>query len=238
MSLSNLRAELKQNADPKQATVLRGFFKTGKGEYGEGDIFLGIKVPIQRTIAKNYQNLPLADLLNLLHSKIHEERFTALVLMVNLYQKGDSALKKQIYKAYLADSEWINNWDLVDTSTPQIVGDYLCNFGDVKILDKLAESNLLWDRRIAILATFTFIRNNNFKPTLKIAKILLRDNHDLIHKAVGWMLREVGKKDLTVLKQFLDDHAHEMPRTTLRYAIEKLNRQERNQYLKGHIDTP
>ncbi len=238
MSLNDLRAELKQNADPKQATILRGFFKTGKGEYGEGDIFLGLTVPEQRAIAKNYQNLPLADLLKLLHSKIHEERFTALVLMVNLYQKGDSALKKQIYNAYLANSKWINNWDLVDTSTPQIIGDYLYNFGDVRTLNKLAKSNLLWDRRIAILATFTFIRNNNFKPTLNIAKTLLRDKHDLIHKAVGWMLREVGKKDLKVLKQFLDDHAHEMPRTTLRYAIEKLNRQERNQYLKGHIDTP
>jgi 3-methyladenine DNA glycosylase AlkD len=231
MSLSDLRTELKKNADLKQATILCSFFKTKKGEYGEGDIFLGIKVPIQRKIAKNYQNLPLADLIKLLHSKIHEERFTALVLMVNLYQKGDSTLKKQIYDAYFANSKWINNWDLVDTSTPQIVGDYLYNSGDIRALNKLAKSNLLWDRRIAILATFTFIRNNNFKPTLKIAKMLLRDNHDLIHKAVGWMLREVGKKDLKVLKEFLDEHASQMPRTSLRYAIEKLPRGERDGYL-------
>jgi 3-methyladenine DNA glycosylase AlkD len=231
MSLSDLRADLKQGGTPYRAKICRRFFKTGKGEYGEGDIFLGLTVPEQRTIAKNYQNLPLADLIKLLHSKIHEERFTALVLMVNLYQKGDSTLKKQIYDAYLANSKWINNWDLVDTSTPQIVGDYLYNSGDVRALNKLAKSNLLWDRRIAILATFTFIRNNNFKPTLKIAKTLLRDNHDLIHKAIGWMLREVGKKDLKVLKDFLDDHAHEMPRTALRYAIEKLPRGERDGYL-------
>lgn len=231
MSLIDLRAELKSNSNPQQAAILRRFFKTEKGEYGEGDIFLGIKVPIQRKIAKNYQNLPLANLLKLLHSKIHEERFTALVLMVNLYKKGDDKTKKQIYDAYLSNTKWINNWDLVDTSTPQIVGDYLYNFGDVRVLDKLAKSNLLWDRRIAVLATYTFIRNKDFKPTLTIAKTLLNDKHDLIHKAVGWMLREAGKKHLKTLTNFLDEYAHKMPRTALRYSIEKLPRDERDKYL-------
>jgi len=232
MTLPNLRADLKRHANKQQAQLLQRFFKTKKGEYGEGDIFLGLKVPQIRKVAKNYQNLPLADLIKLLHSKIHEERFTALVLMVNLYQKGDSNLKKKIYEAYLANSKWINNWDLVDTSTPQIVGDYLLNHGDVKVLDKLAKSKLLWDRRIAMLATFTFIRfGNNNKPTLKIAKMLLSDKHDLIHKAVGWMLREAGKRDVASLRGFLDQHAAKMPRTALRYAIEKLEAKEREKYL-------
>ncbi len=231
MSLNELRSDLKQGGTPYRAKICQRFFKTGKGEYGEGDIFLGLTVPEQRTIAKNYQNLPLADLIKLLHSKIHEERFTALVLMVNLYKKGDDKLKHQIYDAYLANSKWINNWDLVDTSTPQIIGDYLYNFGDIKVLDKLAKSDLLWDRRIAMLATYTFIRNRDFKPTIKISKILLGDKHDLIHKAVGWMLREVGKRDIKVLKTFLDEYASQMPRTALRYAIEKLPRGERDGYL-------
>jgi len=231
MSLQDLRADLKKGGTPYRAKICRRFFKTGKGEYGEGDIFLGLTVPEQRGIAKNYQNLPLADLLKLLHSKIHEERFISLVLMVGLYKKGDDELKKQIYDAYLANSKWINNWDLVDTSTPQIVGDYLYNFGDVRVLDKLAQSNLLWDRRIAVLATFPFLKNRDFKPSLRIAKALLNDKHDLIHKAIGWMLREVGKKDLNVLKEFLNKHASQMPRTALRYAIEKLPRGERDGYL-------
>ncbi len=232
MSLNNLRTELKKNAHPTQAIILRKYFKTGKGEYGEGDIFLGIKVPIQRKIAQKYQNLSLSDLVKLLHSKIHEERFTALVLMVNLYKKGDVTKKRLIYKTYLANTKWINNWDLVDTSTPQIIGDYLYNFDDVELLDKLAKSKLLWDRRIAIIATFTFIRHNNFKPTFHISQILFNDNHDLIHKAVGWMLREVGKKDTKALKKFLDQYASQMPRASLRYAIEKFNKKDRDNYLQ------
>ncbi len=231
MSLTNLKAELRKNANPVKAKILSRFFKTKKGEYGEGDIFYGITVPIQRKIAKNYQNLPLADLIKLLHSKIHEERFTTLVLMVNLYKQGNDDLKSEIYNLYLANSKWINNWDLVDTSTPQIVGDYLYNFGDIKVLDKLAKSNLLWDRRIAMLATFTFIRKGDNNPAFKIAKLLLNDKHDLIHKAVGWMLREAGKRDLKSLKDFLDKNASIMPRTALRYAIEKLPRGERDRYL-------
>lgn len=231
MSLSNLRADLKQGGTPYHAKICQRFFKTKKGDYGEGDIFYGLTVPLQRKIAKNYQNLPLNDLIKLLHSKIHEERFTALVLMVAKYQKGSDNVKKQIYEAYLANTKWINNWDLVDTSTPQIVGDYLYNLGDIKILDKLAKSNLLWNRRIAMLATLTFIRQGDVKPTLRIAKQLLGDKHDLIHKAVGWMLREAGKRDLQALKDFLEKNAATMPRTALRYAIEKLPREERDYYL-------
>lgn len=232
MTLNKLRAELNQKANPQKAKILKRFFKTKKGEYGEGDIFYGLTVPTQRKIAKNYQNLPLTDLIKLLHSKIHEERFTALVLMVNLYKKGDEKLKARIYDAYLTNSKWINNWDLVDTSTPQIVGDYLYNFGDVQILDKLAKSNLLWNRRIAMLATFTFTRNGDNKPALKIAQALLNDKHDLINKAVGWMLREVGKRDMKKLKDFLDTHVSKMPRTTLRYAIEKLPKSQKDFYLQ------
>ncbi|MBU2566971.1 DNA alkylation repair protein [Patescibacteria group bacterium] len=231
MALSALRAELKQYASKQRAHICQRFFKTKKGEYGEGDIFLGLSVPQQRKIAKKYQILPLTDIVKLLRSKIHEERFTALVLMVTKYQKGDSDTKKQIFESYLSNTKWINNWDLVDTSTPQIVGDYLYNFGDIKILDKLAKSNLLWDRRIAMLATLTFIRKNEFKPVIKISKILLNDKHDLINKAVGWMLRELGKKDINLLHTFLDENSTKMPRTALRYAIEKLPHNERNKYL-------
>ncbi|MFZ6015050.1 MAG: DNA alkylation repair protein [Patescibacteria group bacterium] len=231
MSLSKLRSELRRHGNKKQADLCQRFFKTKKGEYGEGDVFLGLNVPLQRQIAKKYQNLPLNDLVKLLHSKIHEERFTALVLLVGKYQKGDQDLKSKIFNLYLTNSKWINNWDLVDTSTPQIVGDYLYRFGDVKILDKLAKSKLLWDRRIAVLATFTFIRSGDNKPALKIAKMLLGDKHDLIHKAVGWMLREVGKKDIKLLRNFLDENAAKMPRTALRYAIEKLPQTERKDYL-------
>ena len=232
MSLAQLRTELKQNSSRQRALICQRFFKTKKGEYGEGDVFLGLTVPLQRKIAKNYQNLPLTDLVKLLHSKIHEERFTALVLMVNLYQKGDSDTKTKIYQAYLSNTRWINNWDLVDTSTPQIVGDYLYNNKDIKVLEHLAKSKLLWDRRIAMLATLSFIRHDDFKPVIKISKLLLNDQHDLIHKAVGWMLREAGKRNLKVLKDFLDENASNMPRTALRYSIEKLPRGQRDKYLQ------
>ena len=230
-TITKLKKELKKIASSKQAKILQRFFKTGKGEYGEGDIFLGIKVPIQRKIAKEFKNLKLSDLQKLLNSKIHEERLIALFILISQYINGDEKIKKKIYNFYLKNTKNINNWDLVDSSAPNIVGNYLLN-KPRNILYKLVKSKNLWDRRIAVLATFTFIRNNDFKDIIKIAKTLIKDEHDLIHKATGWMLREVGKRDEKILTQFLNKHIKKMPRTMLRYAIEKLNEEKRKIYLK------
>lgn len=230
-TLDNFKKELNKLADSKQAAVLQRFFKTGKGEYGEGDIFLGIKVPVQRLVAKKYQNLPLAGLQQLLNSKIHEYRLSALFILVAKYQKGDEKIKRLIYNFYLKNSRNINNWDLVDLSAPNIAGDYLLN-KPRNILYKLAKSKNIWEKRIAILSTFTFIRNNQFDDTLKISEILLNDKHDLIHKAVGWMLRELGKRNQKFEEEFLIKHYKKMPRTMLRYAIEKFPDNKRKYYLK------
>ncbi len=242
----SIRSDLRALADKNKAKLLAGFFKTGRGEYGEGDIFLGIMVPNQRMIAKKYLDLPLADVVDLLHSKEHEFRLTALIILVTKYLRTDNeSYKKLIFDEYLANTKWINNWDLVDLSAPQIVGQYLLGQPKAtaeKILTRLAHSQMLWERRIAILATYTFIRNGNHKPTFKIAKILLHDKHDLIHKAVGWMLREVGKRCGTpraregktihaVEKLFLDKYRRIMPRTMLRYAIEHFSNSEKRKYL-------
>jgi len=225
-TLTALKTELQQLADPIQQANLQRFFKTGRGEYGEGDIFFGIKVPLQRKVAKKYQGLPLSDLQKLLNSNIHEYRFTALVLLTHKYNYD----KKNIFEFYLQNSKRINNWDLVDTSAPKIVGDYLLD-KPRKILYQLAKSTNLWERRIAIIATMTFIKNQDFTDTLNIAEILLNDQHDLIHKAVGWMLREVGKQEQTVEETFLNKHYQQMPRTMLRYAIEKFTEEKRKFYL-------
>jgi len=232
MSLKNLRLELKSHYDPIRAQHSQRFFKTAKGEYGHGDVFLGLNVPEQRKITKKYTSLSAVEIFKLLKSKIHEERFTALILLVHKYQNSDDKSKKDIYNQYLKNTKWINNWDLVDTSAPQIVGDYCLRHKDIKTLVRLAHSSYFWDRRIAIVATYNFIRHKNTKPTFTIAKTLLKDSHDLIHKAVGWMLREAGKKDLPRLKSFLDIYAPHMPRTMLRYSIEKLSIKERKLYLK------
>jgi 3-methyladenine DNA glycosylase AlkD len=227
------------------------FFKTGKGQYGEGDVFLGISVPQQRTIAKKYINLPLPALQEMLDNKIHEFRLVALFILVYRYAKSDEKGKKEIADFYLKNTKKVNNWDLVDSSAPYILGDYLyykCHpelvSGSKKIPDqvrndkekiilyKLARSENLWERRIAIITTQGFIRKNRFDDTLKIAEILINDKHDLIHKAVGWMLREVGNRDLKALYGFLDKHYQKMPRTMLRYAIEKLEKEKREFYMK------
>ncbi len=225
--------ELAKLADKKQAAALSRFFKTGKGEYGEGDIFLGIKVPIQRKVAKKY-NLSLAEIDKLLTGKIHEHRLTGLFILIDRYKSADKKEKLEIFNFYLSNTSWINNWDLVDLSSPSIVGNYLLD-KDREILYKLAKSKNLWERRIAILATFAFIKNNEFEDALKIAELLLQDKHDLVHKAVGWMLREIGKRDLGVEERFLMKHYKKMPRTMLRYAIEKLNPERRKKYLDGKI---
>jgi 3-methyladenine DNA glycosylase AlkD len=219
-SLQNLYNDFETLADLKQAAVLQRFFKTGKGQYGYGDIFLGLKVPVQRTLAKKYRDLPLTDVVSLLQSKIHEHRLTALLIFILKYQKADTKAKKEIFNLYLKHRKHINNWDLVDLSAPNIVGHYLLD-KERDILYTLAKSESLWDKRISILATFEFIKNSEAKDTFQIAKILLNEEHDLIHKAVGWMLREVGKRiDRETEETFLKKHYRSMPRTMLRYAIE------------------
>ena len=226
--LTSLEKELKIKANLEKAKILQRFFKTGPGEYGEGDVFLGIVVPEIRKLVKKYSNLKIKEIIKLLHSKIHEERLTALLIMVNKFQVEED--KEKIYNLYLKNTKYINNWDLVDLSADKIIGDYLLN-KPKSILYKLAKSKRIWERRISIIATFNFIKNNKFKETLKIAKILLNDEHDLIHKAVGWMLREVGKRDLKTEEKFLKKYYKKMPRTMLHYAIEKFPEKKRKQYL-------
>ncbi len=226
--LSQLKQDLNNLADKEKAVILSKYFKTGKGQYGEGDSFLGITVPDQRKIAKKYLSLVLEDLENLLQSNIHEHRLTALLILVEKFKKNH---EKNIVDFYLKNIKFVNNWDLVDLSAPNILGKYLFD-KNKDILYKLAKSNSLWERRISIISTYTFIKNNNFQDTLEISKILLNDSHDLIHKALGWMLREVGKKDLNLELEFLNKYKKEMPRTALRYAIEKFDEEKRKFYLK------
>ena len=228
--LDQIKKDLAQLGDPERAKNSHWFFKTGKGQYGEGDIFLGITVPEQRKVAKKYIDLSLDDLRELLKSKIHEHRFTALVILISKYREAEESSKKEIFELYLKNTETINNWDLVDLSAPRIVGDYLLN-KKRSILYKLARSNSLWERRISILSTFIFIDNNDFEDALNISELLLNDEHDLIHKAVGWMLREIGKRDQEIEEQFLNKYCMQMPRTMLRYAIEKFDEKKRTVYL-------
>ncbi len=231
--LNQIKKDLSQLGDPEKARNLSWFFKTEKGQYGEGDIFLGISVPEQRKVAKKYIDLSLDDLQELLNSKIHEHRFTALVILISKYRKAEKSTKTEIFEFYLKNAENINNWDLVDLSAPRIVGDYLLNkeTSARAILYKLAKSNSLWKRRISILSTFAFIDNNDFEDAMNISELLLNDEHDLIHKAVGWALREIGKRDQNVEERFLTKHYLHMPRTMLRYAIEKFNEKKRKKYL-------
>ena len=231
--LKNLRKDLDLYASPKKAEGLKRFFKTGKGQYGEGDIFLGIQVPDSRKIARKYGGIPLEDVLRLLSSKIHEERLIALLIMVEKYRRADETGKETLYKKYLENTQYINNWDLVDLSADKIVGSYLSD-KPKDVLYSLAVSENLWERRIAVLSTFDFIKKGVCEDILNIAKILLNDPHDLIHKAVGWMLREAGKRcSQEVLEGFLLVNYKLMPRTMLRYAIERLPETLRLQYLKG-----
>ena len=227
-----IRAKLLALIDPEKTVILPRFFKTGPGQYGEGDKFHGVVVPKIRKVAVEHACASEVDILALLHSEYHEERMTALFILVRQYQRGDDAMKEDIFRLYLAHTNRINNWDLVDLSAPQIVGAHL--FGKrASILTKLSESPDLWERRISILATHYFIRRGESRETLRIAKKLLNDTHDLIHKAVGWMLREVGKHcSLEEERTFLDAHAAVMPRTMLRYAIERFPEELRAYYLK------
>jgi len=232
MIARKIQKRLRQFATREKARVLQGFFKTGPGEYGEGDIFLGVVVPDIRRVAKEFQDAPLREVIKLLKSAIHEERLLALLLLVGAYTRGDDALKKKIFSLYLKNTKFINNWDLVDLSAPNIVGTHLLERSR-KPLYMLARSTDLWKRRIAVLSTFAFIRQNDFDDTLRISKNLLKDDHDLIHKAVGWMLREIGKRDLRTEELFLKQHYKKMPRTMLRYAIERFPEGKRRNYLDG-----
>ncbi len=225
--LKEIRKELKKKSNKERAEILQRFFKTWKGEYGQGDIFLGIAVPELRKIVKKNKDISITDVLSLLHSRIHEERFIALLIFIEKFSKES----EKIFNLYLKNLRWINNWDLVDISAYKIIGAHLFD-KEKTVLYNLARSNNLWEKRIAIMSTFYFIRNNQFKDTTNIAEILLYDKHDLIHKAVGWMLREVGKRDIKEEERFLMKNYKKMPRTMLRYAIEKFPENKRMFYLK------
>jgi len=219
-SATAILTELQALADSERAAVSRSFFKTGKGQYGEGDEFLGIRVPDLRRLARTHRQTSLDDVAQLLASPYHEARLVGLLIMVYAFEKAADAGRTSIFNCYLQNLARINNWDLVDLSAPNIVGEYL-GPGRHALLARLAKSERLWDRRIAILATFAFIRRGYYDETLRIAKLLLHDGHDLIHKAVGWMLREVGKRDYRREEAFLKQYAAVMPRTMLRYAVER-----------------
>jgi 3-methyladenine DNA glycosylase AlkD len=234
VTLEALQKELLSKANTQKAAVMQQYFKTGEGEYGAGDLFLGISVPIQRAIARRYTELPLTELKKMFASRTHEFRFTCLEILVAKYEKADDSLKEKIFNFYLRNRQYVNNWDLVDTSVEYIVGDYLFGY-DTSVLYDMARSKNIWDRRMAIMATFTFIKKHTFADALKIAALLIGDEHDLIHKAVGWMLREIGKRSLEVEEKFLAKHYKKMPRTMLHYAIERFPQQQRQKYLRGLI---
>lgn len=234
--LQLIRQELNRIAKPKKAKILARFFKTGKGEYGEGDVFLGVMVPQVRAVAKKFVDIELGNLKTLLGSKVHEERLLALIILVSKYKEANKAQQKDIYHFYLENMRFINNWDLVDLSAEYIVGAYL-DARDKEVLAKLARSGNIWERRIAMLSTFYYIKKGNPKEAFRIAEILIEDKHDLIQKAVGWMLREIGKKcSQGVEEEFLRKYYRRMPRVMLRYAIERFDEDLRNKFLKGMVN--
>ena len=224
--IETLRQQLRALAEPDRIAGLQRFFKTGPGGYGEGDRFLGVRVPAVRSVAEQHPRLALEDVSELLRSRFHEERLAALVLLVRRYRHGEECERQRIVHLYLASTRWVNSWDLVDTSAPQILGAHLLD-RPRSVLDRLAVSPFVWERRIAIMATFAFVRAGDHGDTLRLAACLLHDEHDLMHKATGWMLREVGTRDEPSLVGFLERHAEDMPRTMLRYAVERLGPAER-----------
>jgi len=232
ISLPVLRSRLRQLASPARARDSSWFFKTAPGEYGAGDKFIGIRVPVLRWQAREFRSLPLSATIELLQSPIHEERLLALLILTDAYERAGESGRAAIYRLYLKNLARVNNWDLVDCSAPRVVGRHL-EERPRKILFRLARSKILWRRRVAVLATFYFISRGDFGDSLRLAELLLDDKHDLIHKAVGWMLREIGKRDVAELNKFLRKHATRMPRTMLRYAIKKLPERERQSYLRA-----
>jgi 3-methyladenine DNA glycosylase AlkD len=225
-----VKNELAKLSDPEHALKLQGFFKTGKGEYGEGDVFLGLRVPDQRRVAKKYRKAPLTDVSELLRSEIHEHRLTALFILTEQFNKGDEETRRRIVDLYLSNTAYVNNWDLVDCSAHKILGEWLID-KERGLLYELARSESLWERRISVISTFAFIRRGDLVDAVALAEALVDDEHDLIHKASGWVLREVGKKDQSVLEKFLLDHYKTMPRTMLRYSIERLPEELRRFYM-------
>jgi 3-methyladenine DNA glycosylase AlkD len=230
MTIDTLRNELKKHSSKKQAKTLQWFFKTGPGEYAEGDVFMGVKVPAIRAAAKKHAGLRFKDAVTLLKSAIHEERLAALLIFILKYSGGNDSEKERIYRTYLGHTRYVNNWDLVDLTAEHIVGAFLTE-RTREPLYRLARSRSLWERRIAILATFRYIKNGAFNDTLAIARIVMRDREDLIHKAAGWMLREIGKRDMSAEEKFLKKYHTSMPRTMLRYAIERFPESKRQSYL-------
>jgi 3-methyladenine DNA glycosylase AlkD len=230
--LATLRSRLRACASTADAVFLQGFFKTGAGQYGEGDVFIGVRVPALRRICGEAGGASLATIRSLLRSRIHEERLLALLLLVQAFARAGQPGRRAIYELYLAHTRHINNWDLVDLSAAPIVGGWLAERRRAPLL-RLARSRSLWERRIAIVATYHFIKRGELEETFKVAGTLLHDPHDLIHKAVGWMLREAGKRDGDALRAFLHERYRRMPRTMLRYAIERFPEPERRRYLKG-----
>lgn len=237
MKAADVSKALRAISTPERAKASRWFFKTGPGQYGEGDQFLGVTVPEQRKIAKQFKDMSLPEVEKLVMSPWHEERLTGLFILVGQFQRGDESSKKEIYDFYMAHTKNINNWDLVDSSAGYIVGPWLADKPEkVKVLTKLAESPLLWERRIAMISTQAYINQGRANEAIIIAQMLIDDQHDLIQKAVGWMLRELGKRvDRQILLSFLDQHAATMPRTTLRYAIEHLPLEQRRHYLDQKV---
>ena len=233
MNISELKKTVKKYSHPGKADVLQRFFKTGKGEYAEGDVFAGLSVPTSRKIARQFKGLSYNDLSKLIKSRIHEERLIALFILINRMKTAEAKEKEKIYKFYIRNLKYVNNWDLVDLSAHKIIGEYLFD-KDKKLLFELRKGRL-WERRIAVMSTFNFIRNNDYRTTLKLCKLLLKDKEDLIHKATGWMLREIGNRNLKTEEDFLKQHYKIMPRTMLRYAIEKFPGKKRKAYLLGKI---
>ncbi len=232
--LVSLKNEVKKASNPVQAMTLQRFFKTGPGEYGEGDIFAGLKVPVSRAIALKYKHLSLQDISVILKSPVHEERIIALFILIAKYKKESPEGREKIFRFYLKNRKYINNWDLVDLSAPNIIGDYLLDKGK-DLLYEYAQSKNLWEKRIAVIATYTFIRKGDLLHTFTISDLLLNDKNDLIHKGVGWMLREAGKRDYDALEEYLIPRYSKMPRTMLRYAIEKFPEIRRKDFLLGRI---
>ena len=230
-TVTSIQKTLRSLARPGGAAAAQRFFKTGPGEYGEGDVFLGIPVPTQRNVAKESLGLPTEAVPKLLASKVHEDRGLGLMIWVMQFQRSEDASRKRIYDLYLANTAGINNWDLVDLSCPTIVGEWLVGRSHAPLM-KLAKSKSLWERRIAIVSTYTFIRRREFETTLELCRRLMTDPHDLMHKACGWMLREVYKRDAAVAVSFIEAHAAQLPRTALRYAIERCDPAERARLMK------
>ncbi|HEU0298461.1 MAG TPA: DNA alkylation repair protein [Longimicrobium sp.] len=232
---AEVQARLEGLGDAEDARFLQGYFRTVPGQYGEGDRFLGIRAPVLRTLVREYRGMPREEIGRLLRSPWHEARLLAVLLLADAYGRGDEQARAAIYRLYLDSTRWINNWDLVDSSAPHVVGAHLAD-RDRRVLEELARSGSLWERRITILATQHFIRRGDFGTTLRIAELLVHDRHDLIHKAVGWMLREVANRDRATAEAFLRRHLAGMPRTMLRYAIEKFPPGLRQRYLRGELD--